>query len=597
MQILSEHLFWIEDTCSIYLLRDGSKGLLIDCGTDLRSQQLAAENGIEVDRLLLTHFHRDQCAGAAEWQAAGAQVVIPFAERRFLEEPDLLRASYDVFDNYTAYYPTYGALHDLRQAAYAHDYARFQWRDIAFEVVPLPGHTFGSVGYLFELDGQRALACGDLLSAPDQIRDYYPMQWRYMDFQGHVNWLESLKFVAGLQVDLILPGHGCPFAPTADALGALQRQGERLYELFYAQPYTYYRPVFRRLSPHVHEVTNSMANTYIVDDGEGHAVFIDCGYTANAPISANPHRFIDNLTPYLETELGIRQVEWFLPSHYHDDHLAGYAALRNRYGTGMVSSPELKDIIEHPERYDMPCLVPEGYTVGIVVERGGTFAWRGIEFAMEQHPGQTLYHHLIWFTVDGLRFLCIGDNVSGLGFREKRDFIHSFIPKNRTPVSSYTDMPRQILTIAPDLLLTGHGGAVAYDQAQVERWQEWMQEWQTIFTGMLDQPHPNLGMDPRWVEFYPYKVRIGPGETVLFRLRVVNHEDAPRRFSAQLRSVEGVRLQPQNVDTVVAAGGKLEVGIEASFPNMFVTHSLPILADVTWNGKRLGEIAEAIAYW
>ena len=260
----------------------------------------------------------------------------------------------------------------------------------------------------------------------------------------------------------ILPGHGRPFVPDADALADLRRRGERIYELFYARPYTYFRPHFRRLSEHVHEVTNSTANSYIVDDGEGNALFIDCGYTARAPISANPHRFIDNLTPYLEAELGIRQVEWFLPSHYHDDHLAGYAALRNRYGTGMVSSPELKEILEHPEAYDMPCLVPEGYQVDVVVERV-SFAWQaGIEFKMEQHPGQTLYHHLIWFTVDGVRYLCIGDNVSGLGFREKRDFIHSFIPKNRTPVSSYTDMPRRS-SIGPDLLLTGHGGAVPYN--------------------------------------------------------------------------------------------------------------------------------------
>ena len=84
---------------------------------------------------------------------------------------------------------------------------------------------------------------------------------------------------------------------------------------------------------------------------KGHALFIDCGYTSNAPISANPHRYIDHLSPYLETELGIHTVEWFLPTHYHDDHLAGYPMLQARYGTRVVSSPELKDLLEHPENY------------------------------------------------------------------------------------------------------------------------------------------------------------------------------------------------------------------------------------------------------
>jgi hypothetical protein len=114
---------------------------------------------------------------------------------------------------------------------------------------------------------------------------------------------------------------------------------------------------------------------------------------------------------------------------------------------------------------------------------------------------------------------------------------------------------------------------------------------------MIEQPHPNLGMDPRWVEFYPYKVRIEPGESVTFQLRVTNHEGVARRFSAQLRSVEGVRLLPERVDREIAAGSLVEIGIEAAFPQSFVTHSLPILADVIWGGRRLGEIAEAIAYW
>ena len=106
MQKITPHLSWRADTCSVYLLRDGDRGLLIDCGTDLRPDDLVNATGVRVDRLLLTHFHRDQCSGVAQWQAAGAQATIPFAERRFFEESDLLRASYDIFDNYTAYYPT-----------------------------------------------------------------------------------------------------------------------------------------------------------------------------------------------------------------------------------------------------------------------------------------------------------------------------------------------------------------------------------------------------------------------------------------------------------------------------------------------------------
>ncbi|MCZ6676985.1 MAG: MBL fold metallo-hydrolase, partial [Candidatus Poribacteria bacterium] len=588
---LTDRLFFLEDTCSVYGITVDGKTCLIDCGTHTSLQTLEANGVRQVERVLLTHFHRDSCSAADHWKGHGAEVVVPFAERRFFEESDLLKASYDTYDNYTSYYPGFAPLADLHPDQYAYDYESLSWQGVHIEVIPLPGHTFGAVGYFFELDGQRILACGDLMSGPGVLREYFWSQWKYMDFQGHVNHLESLKTAAALEVDLILPGHGEPFAPTADGFAQLQDALKELYELFYARSYEDYRPEFRQLTPHVYEVTNSIANTYIVRDDAGGALFIDCGFTSNAPISANPHRFIDNLTPYLEAELGVHTVEWFLPSHYHDDHLAGYPALKTRYGTRVVSSPELKDILEHPERYDMPCLVPQGMEVAHVVKRGEAFHWRGIDFFVEQHPGQTLYHHLIWFEVDGGKFLCIGDNISGLPFREKRDYTHSFIPKNRTPVSSYRDMPRQILDQAPDLILTGHGGAVPFDRAKVERWRDWMDRWQDLFTQVIDQPHPNMGMDPHWVEFYPYKIRIRPGEVVTFQVTVTNHEAETRTCNLRFRSVEGVQLLPGQTDLQVPAGGHATCPVKATFPDTFTTHALPVLADVTWNGRSLGEIA------
>ena len=187
MNHLSEHLFRVEDTCSVYGVRSGGKTLLIDCGTDLRSQDVGA-----VDRVLLTHFHRDQCSGIAHWQEQGADVFIPAAERRYLQEADLQRAGYYVYDNYTAYRPGYAPMQDVRGAGIARDYEVIEWQGVRFEVVPLPGHTFGAAGYLFEVDARRVLACGDLMAAPGRLGDYHWLQWSYMDFQGHVNQLESL---------------------------------------------------------------------------------------------------------------------------------------------------------------------------------------------------------------------------------------------------------------------------------------------------------------------------------------------------------------------------------------------------------------------
>jgi hypothetical protein len=158
-------------------------------------------------------------------------------------------------------------------------------------------------------------------------------------------------------------------------------------------------------------------------------------------------------------------------------------------------------------------------------------------------------------------------------------------------------MPRQILERSPNILLTGHGGAVVCDRAKVERWQQWMAQWQQHFVQIIDQPHPNLGMDPHWVEFYPYKVRIQPGDVVTFQVKITNHESEPRGCTLHFRSLAGVRLEPEEITVDAPPSQVTTVAVTAHFPATFTTHSLPVVADVTWGGRVLGEIAEAIGYW
>ena len=596
MRYITDHCAWLEGTCSTYIVHSHGRSLLIDCGMWTAAELEDKIGSAAVEQVWLTHFHSDQCGAAGTWSGAGCRLVFPFAEKRYFEEAQLLKAAYDIYDNYTSYFPGRGPVEDLR-GDYACDYEQLQWQGLSAEIVPLPGHTFGSTGYLLEVDGQRLLACGDLLCAPGKLRDYYWAQWRYMDFQGHINLLESLQRVRQLEVDWLLPGHGAPFRARDQDLEKLQAALEELYELFHGRAYQAYRPQFRRLSDHVHEVSNSSANTYIVDDGAGHGLLIDCGYTSNAPIGANPHRFIDHLTPYLQPELGLDRVEWFLPSHYHDDHLAGLPRLQARYGTQVACSPELTDLLQHPERYDMPCAVPHATRVDQLVPRHGVFHWRGIDFKIEQFPGQTLYHHLIGFAVDGVKYLSIGDNISGVSLTQGRQLVHSFIPKNRTPVSSYREMPRQIAERAPDVLLTGHKGALPCREDQVAGWQAWMDRWAELFEGIIDQPSADMGMDPHWVEFYPYKVRVRPGDEVSFEVRVTNHEAVPGQCQLHFLGTAGLELEPGQAELEVEPGAVGSCQIRASIPAVLASHSLTVVADVTWNGRRLGPIAEGVAYW
>src|SRR4029079_13183551 len=73
---------------------------------------------------------------------------------------------------------------------------------VKVRAVRLPGHTFGSMGWLFERGGKKYVAIGDLIM-PDGVLGY----------SGSINFsatdvLASLRKLDSLSVDFILPGHG-----------------------------------------------------------------------------------------------------------------------------------------------------------------------------------------------------------------------------------------------------------------------------------------------------------------------------------------------------------------------------------------------------
>ncbi|MBM4046719.1 MAG: MBL fold metallo-hydrolase, partial [Planctomycetes bacterium] len=56
-------LYRVADTCNVYLLRDGDRAVAIDFGSGQWTTKLAAIGVKQLDYVLLTHHHRDQCEG------------------------------------------------------------------------------------------------------------------------------------------------------------------------------------------------------------------------------------------------------------------------------------------------------------------------------------------------------------------------------------------------------------------------------------------------------------------------------------------------------------------------------------------------------
>src|SRR5262249_25501208 len=85
---LSPNLYWYRDTCNVYLLKRGERGLLVDFGSGGVLEHLAEAGVREVEWVLHTHHHRDQCQGDSLLAARGIPIAVAEREAALFAEAD-----------------------------------------------------------------------------------------------------------------------------------------------------------------------------------------------------------------------------------------------------------------------------------------------------------------------------------------------------------------------------------------------------------------------------------------------------------------------------------------------------------------------------
>ena len=160
---LSESLFLLEDTCNVYLLRDGSRGLLIDFGSGKILDFLAPLGITGIDWVLHTHHHRDQCQGDLRAAERSIPIAVPAHEKHLFADAENFWRNRRVFHLYYMRNDFNTVTRNIPVEAPLQDYGTFKWRSREFFVLPTPGHTLGSVSLIAEVDGKKVAFTGDLL--------------------------------------------------------------------------------------------------------------------------------------------------------------------------------------------------------------------------------------------------------------------------------------------------------------------------------------------------------------------------------------------------------------------------------------------------
>src|SRR5689334_16413937 len=218
-QKLSDNLFVLEDTCQVYVVRDGSHCVLVDFGSGKILDHLREMGISKVDWILHTHHHRDQCQGDHKAVERGIPIAVPQHERHLFADAENFWQNRRVFHLYYVRNDFNTTTENIPVARALADYSTFRWNKTDFFVLPTPGHTLGAITLTAQIDGKRVAFSGDLMHSPGKIQNLYDTQVNYGGSEGIDLGIYSLARLREHKPELLCPSHGAPIENPDSAIG------------------------------------------------------------------------------------------------------------------------------------------------------------------------------------------------------------------------------------------------------------------------------------------------------------------------------------------------------------------------------------------
>jgi glyoxylase-like metal-dependent hydrolase (beta-lactamase superfamily II) len=576
---LSDHLYVFEDTSNVYILTSGEAALLVGFGSGDVRKKLPGIGVRRIEWVLLTDHHRDQAQGLCDVDPSGFQVAVPEKEAGHFEDVEGFWKNVNIYLNYDcrSHWNTIRRSIFVSRKIKPGDHIR--WRGIDLEAIETPGVTEHALSYLAEIDGEKTAFCGSLLSGAGKVPNWFDLHWDYYGFtQGMDASERSFARIQKKDPDRLLPAHGRPIKPVVPALETTAAAYATLREMLVPNELVRTRQEVRQILPHLVFLG---ANSYAVLSRSGKAFLWDYGYVDRSRVEELKRRY------------EVSKIDAVSFSHYHDDHIIRAWELA-REGTQSWVYENMVDLFENPERYRLPCLVPFPIRVDRILQNDETVRWEEYEFKFFHLPGQTEFHQGLFAVIDGKRILFTGDNTWNKKFPEKRRN-GPLVPHNGYFLDGgFIDCARKMLECRPDLVCPAHTEEYSPSRDDLEEFLAWARDLREVMTSLIDQPDPNFGMDYRWCHIYPYRVRPAPQEKARIEVRLRNHLFLQADIKIALKLPPGITCDFPERD--IALAGKTQVSVPFDLMKSAAAGKgrQVITADITINGRRIGEYAEAI---
>lgn len=592
LEKITNQVYLYRDTCNVYVIKNGPNAVIIDFGSGGVLEHLIGIGIKKIDAILVTHHHRDQVQGLPLANQHGFPVWVPMTEQDLFHHVNQHWAARELINNYNVREDTFSLLLSVDVAGVLKDYHIYPFSKVSLQVIPTPGHTTGSISFLFQEDDRLIAFSGDLLYAPGKVWSLAATQWTYNGAEGIPATIASLLDLKDRKVDLLLPSHGSPIDDVVSAIdGTVERfwellrlrgQNPRLFQLR-NQPY---QPVL----PHLLKHRASMANTYVVLSESGKAMMIDFGYDFLTGIPAGFDRASRRpwlyTIPTLKKQFGVTKIDVVIPTHYHDDHVAGINLLHEIEGTQVWVAENFSEILQRPYAFHLPCLWYDPISVDQILPLGEPLFWEEYTFMLHPLPGHTRYAVALEFEVDGKRVLAVGDQYQG-----NEGLLWNYVYQNRYQIGDYQKTARLYKSIKPDVILPGHWDPIWVNEEYLMTIERDAVAMETLQQALLPDDF-DLGSEGFLARIIPYQTTTIGGTPQEFFVEINNPFLSPQTAQIKVVAPQGWLIEPEQQDINLADTG---IGkFQITPPSGINTYRSRIAVDIKIGEKYFGQQAEAL---
>ncbi|HUS08232.1 MAG TPA: MBL fold metallo-hydrolase [Bryobacteraceae bacterium] len=560
--------------------------------------------------IFFTHARRDVVWPAVRALASGAISIVPEVERSLFENPQAFWQEYE-----KARFHDYSQVNtkvlrepvQVSQSVRGGDLLNLV-PGLKIAVMDTPGYTRGAVSYLLEYGGKRIACTGDLIYGNGQLFDISSLQDAipesktrgYHGFAARTGALvESLRSIAARKPDVIVPARG-PVIENPQA--AIEQLISRLQALmashFATDALRWYwgedslrirsrkaldsRPVDSMPMAEQRPLptwAQAIGNSRLLLSRTGNAFVIDAGYKGLLP-KLNE----------LQQAGTLKAVEGIWITHYHDDHTDFAQQAASRFSCPVYFNERMRDILERPSDYRLPCLTKNPITSGRPQPDGRQMRWHEFQLTFFDFPGQTLYHDGLLVERDGGEALFfVGDSFTPSGIDDyclqNRDFVREG--------AGFLYCLRKLESLRKDAWLVNQHvePTFRFSSEQFTRMRAEMMKRIGILKELAPWPDPNYATDESWAAIHPYGSEAVRGTAVSLSVHIFNHSPHAETYRIKWNIPAGWKLGKADTEITIPARqeGAARATVTAGSDGLHV-----ITADIEFAGRTLREWTEAL---